>query len=76
MKYNFMKPNAIGEIETYSEKEEIICPYCGYIHDKDYFELPDKMEFDHVLCKCSNCDSKFYLGQTVTVYNETYKIEG
>lgn len=74
MKYNFIKPNAIGEIETYSEKGEIICPYCGYIHDKDYFKLPNKMEFDHVLCECSNCCKEFYLGQTVTVYNETYKI--
>ena len=76
MKYNFMIPNAIGEIETYSEYGKIICPYCGYIHDHDHFELPDKMEFDHVLCECCNCGKEFYLGQTVTVYNETYKIEG
>ena len=75
MKYNFMKPNAIGEIETYSVKEQVICPYCGYIHERYDFELPDKMDFDHVLCKCYECGKEFYLGQTITIHNETYKKE-
>ena len=62
------------EIDTFSDKGQMICPYCGHIHDRHDFELPDKTEIDHLLCECSNCDSKFYLGQTATIYNETYKI--
>ena len=71
--YKFKARNEIGDFNTYSENGEVICPYCGYIHTKDSFELPDKMEFDHISCECANCCRKFYLGQTITISNETYK---
>lgn len=64
------------EINTWSDEDKIICPYCGYEHNYNWddFEGAD-LEFDDWEYECSNCGKEFYVGRSVSFSYETYKKE-
>lgn len=64
------------EIDTWSDSNELICPYCGYKRDIDFemFENAD-IEFDEEEAECWECGKYFRVQRKVFFTYNTYKDE-
>jgi len=62
------------KIDTFSDKDELICPHCGHIEkiDDEVFEDCD-LEFDDIEAECEECGKTFTVSRTVRFYFETFK---
>lgn len=65
------------EIQTWSDKGELICPYCGHHYNLDYTEGlgNNELEFDDVEFSCPKCEETYLVSQRVHFSYETFKIE-
>lgn len=65
------------EIQTWSDKGELICPYCGHHYNLDHTEGlgNNELEFDDVEFVCPKCEETYLVSQRVHFTYETFKIE-
>jgi DNA-directed RNA polymerase subunit RPC12/RpoP len=70
------------EIETFTTDEELMCPYCGYIHQIDAedlsmmaFETNDSLNFDDYIFTCPKCEKKYKVEREVSFTYETFRLE-
>lgn len=63
------------EIETWSDKDELICPYCGHHHKLDHTEGFNELEFDNLEFDCPKCGETYYVSRKVHFSYETFKSE-
>ena len=66
-----------NKIQTWSDKDELICPYCGHHYKIDHTEglTNHGLEFDDVEFVCPKCDETYLVSQRVHFSYETFKIE-
>lgn len=50
--------------------EEMVCPYCGYIHENSNELSSDSSEYE-----CDNCGRKFLYERETEVHYSTYSME-
>lgn len=62
--------------ETWSNKDELICPYCGHHYKIDHTEAfgdTDEMEFDDKEFECPRCENTYLIARRVQFTYITYK---
>lgn len=68
-----------NRIDTWSDMDELICPYCGYKHKLDHTEwlggYADEMEFDGAPFTCPNCGREYKVTRCVSFTYETFPAE-
>ncbi len=66
------------EINTWSDLDELICPFCGYHYKIDHTEFilgGYDLEFDDREFECPNCGNEYLVSRRVSFTYETYKKE-
>jgi len=72
--YDNMDQNGCIPLEDewdHRNTDEIVCPYCGYVHSDSYEAVGDT----DVIDECVNCLRKFKWDREVSVTYDSYKID-
>lgn len=62
--------------DTWSDNDELICPYCGYHYKIDHTEFAlsgEELEFDDRKFTCPNCENEYLVSRRVHFTYKTYK---